>query len=247
MNSVLITGAGGGIGSVLCQSYVEAGYHVIGIDRREIDSPQFEFIQYDIATIHTEPTGFERFRKAVMERVGDDPLTTIVNNAAIQIVKPAEKLTWEDWQTTFDTNLFAPFFIIQAFLPELREHQGAVVNIASIHAHLTKREFAAYATSKGALLSMTRALALDLSPEVRVNAIIPAATDTPMLRAGFDGNMEAFDMLGQYHPLGRVASPTEVADVALFLSANGSSFITGSAIWVDGGIGGVLSDPIYAR
>jgi NAD(P)-dependent dehydrogenase (short-subunit alcohol dehydrogenase family) len=117
------------------------------------------------------------------------------------------------------------------------------VNIASIHATVTKPEFALYATSKGALIALTRSLAIELAPDVRVNAVIPAATDTPMLRDGFGDNVDGLPVLGDYHPLGRIAQPEEVAQVALFLAAPQASFVTGAMVNVDGGIGVCLHDP----
>jgi NAD(P)-dependent dehydrogenase (short-subunit alcohol dehydrogenase family) len=119
-----------------------------------------------------------------------------------------------------------------------------VVNVASIHAEVTKAGFAAYSTTKGALVALTRALALELAPAVRVNAILPAATDTAMLRAGFAGNQDGFAALDACHPLGRIARPDEIAALAAFLGSSQSGFLTGEAIRVDGGIGAVLHDPV---
>ena len=118
------------------------------------------------------------------------------------------------------------------------------MNVSSIHAFETKPHFVAYATSKGALLTLTRALAVELAPCVRVNAVIPSATDTGMLRAGFEGNPEGLAELGRYHPMGRIARPEEIAAVIAFLGSEAASFMTGSAISVDGGIGARLHDPI---
>lgn len=246
--TAIITGAMGGIGRSLCDVFAERGYQVIGVDKLpRAEGFVHDFVQYDIATLHTVPNAFEEFRQQVMELTGDNDLRVLVNNAAVQVVKNTDDLNWEDWELTFGTNVFAPFFLVRAFLPELRRSSGCVINMGSIHARLTKAEFTAYSTSKGALVSLTRAMALDLAPEVRVNAILPAATDTPMLRAGFADNPDGFRLLGEYHPLKRIALPEEVAKVAIFLSSEESSFVTGSTIWVDGGIGGVLNDPVFAR
>lgn len=246
MKSVLITGSYGGIGRVLCTEYKKAGYNVIGVDKQYVEDADYNFLHYNIRSIPDDPELFKKFKTEVREIAGDN-LSCIVNNAAVQILKKVDNLSWDDWEETFKVNLFAAFFLVQAFLPELRKNTGTVVNIASIHAQLTKAEFAAYSTSKGALISLTRALALDLAPEIRVNAVVPAATETPMLKASFEGNEKGYQLLGEYHPLRRIAKPEEVAKTALFLSSTQSSFISGSAIWVDGGIGGVLSDPVYAR
>lgn len=244
--TALITGALGGIGQSLCQAFRNGGYEVIGVDRAASPTDSAGVLGFDIAGLkRREPDavgGCERVRTLL-----DGKLDVIVNNAAVQVVKPVDELTSVDWDLTLDTNLLAPFFLVQEFLPELRHARGSVVNIASIHASVTKSQFTAYATSKGALVSMTRALAIELAPEIRVNAIIPAATDTPMLRAGFENNPAGLQALGLYHPLGRIADPAEIASVALFLASPAASFVTGSAINVDGGIGACLHDPVVAR
>jgi NAD(P)-dependent dehydrogenase (short-subunit alcohol dehydrogenase family) len=100
-----------------------------------------------------------------------------------------------------------------------------------------------YATSKAALVTLTRSLAVELAPEVRVNAVNPAATDTSMLRAGFKDNSTGLQILGDYHPLKRIAQPEEIAKVSLFLASPQASFMTGAIVNVDGGISGCLHDP----
>ncbi|MCP4156977.1 MAG: SDR family oxidoreductase [bacterium] len=247
MPNAVITGAAGGIGKALCDVFHAEGYRVIGIDKQEInESLPYRMKRFDISHIQRNPEETEEFYKEVEVLLGGK-LDVLINNAAVQVVKGIEEIEPGDWQETLDTNLLAPFWLIRHFLPHLRKVKGSVVNIASIHALLTKAKFSTYAVSKGALLTMTRALAVELAPDIRVNAIIPAATDTPMLRAGFKGNMEKMNELGECHPLGRIARPEEVAQTALFLAANQASFITGASIHVDGGIGSVLHDPIVAK
>ena len=145
---------------------------------------------------------------------------------------------------TLDTNLVAPFLLIQKLLPMLEASQGSVVNIASVHATVTKPEFVCYATSKAALVGMTRAMAVDLGPRLRLNAINPAATATPMLLAGFEGRPEALKELSKMHPLERIAEPQEIAQTALFLCSDKARFITGACWALDGGIGARLHDPV---
>jgi NAD(P)-dependent dehydrogenase (short-subunit alcohol dehydrogenase family) len=118
-----------------------------------------------------------------------------------------------------------------------------VVNIGSIHSALTKPRFTCYATSKAALGGLTRSLAVELGGTVRVNELNPAATDTPMLRAGFEGKPGAFERLAAVHPAGRIAAPDEVARAALFLTSDAASFINGESLRVDGGVGVRLHDP----
>jgi NAD(P)-dependent dehydrogenase (short-subunit alcohol dehydrogenase family) len=242
MKSALITGAMGGIGSVTCRVFRDAGYNVLAVDRRAGEFEGGHAIRFDIRDLHQRPDAAPEFLDRVRDLI-DGKLDVLVNNAAIQIVKPVDDLDVSDWDVTMETNLIAPFLLIKALLPELRAATGTVINVASIHAVATKPGFVAYATSKGALVALTRALAVELSPGVRVNAVIPAATDTPMLRAGFEGDPAGFEELGAMHPMGRIAAPEEVANVELFLAGDQATFITGSALHVDGGIGARLHDP----
>lgn len=247
MRSVIVTGAAGGIGKSLCEVFHSNGYRVIGIDKQEItETLPYRVLHFDISRIGKDKDETGAFYKEV-DVLLDGKLDVLVNNAAVQVVKGIADVDAVDWRETLDTNLLAPFWLIQRFLPFLRAAKGSVVNIASIHAMQTKARFSVYATSKGALVAMTRALAVELAPEIRINAIIPAATDTPMLRAGFGKNTEGLVRLGEYHPLGRIARAEEVAKVAFFLAGSDSSFITGSTLHVDGGIGAVLHDPVVAR
>lgn len=245
-NFVLITGAAGGIGRSLCEVFLTAGYKVIGVDKRKISKKNFITIQYDISNLGRKLPEEKEFLRNV-KNVTEGKLYAIVNNAAIQIIKPIDEINYEDWEETLNTNLLAPFWLIQTFREELKKNKGSIVNIASIHTYLSKATFTVYATSKGALVALTKVLSLELAPEIRINAIVPAATDTPMLRDGFKDNPDGLKKLGEYHPLGRIAKPEEVAKVALFLTSPDASFITGAVINVDGGIGNMLHDPILAR
>ena len=244
---VLVTGGLGGIGASLVETLSTSGYDVLSIDKE--DSPDqvgLNHLRFDIRTLALESASQVSLLETVRERFPGQQVAGIVNNAAVQILGAPEELTTSDFEVTFQTNVFAAFFITQAFLSDLKDQRGGVVNIGSIHSQLTKQHFSAYATSKGALVALTQSLAVDLAPDVRVNCVIPAATDTPMLRASFEDE-EAFKRLGEYHPLNRVAHPAEIGEVVKFLLGPQSSFITGSTIRVDGGIGNVLSDPVTIR
>lgn len=247
MKTVLVTGAAGGIGQAVCKVFSATGYVVIGVDRRKVEpQPSYPLLHFDISQLRYDTPKRAEFYQRVAELCGAK-LDTLVNNAAIQIVKPIEQIVAADWDETLETNLLAPFWLIQHLLPALRAARGSVINVASIHAVTTKAQFTTYATSKGALVTLTHALAIELAPEVRVNAVLPAATDTPMLRAGFSDNLAGLQALGAYHPLGRIAQPEEVAQVALFLASPQASFVTGATYHVDGGIGSCLHDPVVAR
>jgi NAD(P)-dependent dehydrogenase (short-subunit alcohol dehydrogenase family) len=242
MKTVIVTGAAGGIGSATCRAFQQAGYRVIGVDRRESSHwTDWEIVSFDIGCL-SDTAAAEAFVTDMHQRL-DGRLDALVNNAAVQVVKPFEALTIDDWNDSLQVNLLAPFWLVQKFVPLLRAASGSVINISSVHAEATKAHFAAYSTTKGALVSLTRALALELAPAVRVNAILPAATDTPMLRAGFDGREETLQDVADCHPMGRIARPEEIAALTLFLASAECRFMTGEALRVDGGIGGLLHDP----
>jgi NAD(P)-dependent dehydrogenase (short-subunit alcohol dehydrogenase family) len=242
MPYALITGACGGIGQALCDVFAENGYSVIGVDCRTDNSFKHYLIDFDITRLCKHGEDANPFLDQV-NRITEGKLDVLVNNAAVQVVKPFIQLTVVDWESTMGTNLMAPFWLIRLFYPYLKAARGSVVNIASIHANLTKKNFAAYATSKGALVTMTKALALELAPEVRINAILPAATDTPLLKDGFSENPAGLADLERYHPLGCIAAPLEIGQAALFLAGRNAGFITGAEVAVDGGIGACLHDP----
>jgi NAD(P)-dependent dehydrogenase (short-subunit alcohol dehydrogenase family) len=244
MKTALITGALGGIGQALCAEFQKAGYFVIGTDKRDGPCACDAFVNIDVRELYASSTAREKLVADVRAILGDKGLTVLVNNAATQVLNKTDDIQIADWDATLETNLIAPFLLLQALLPDLEKAKGSCVNIASIHSVATKPGFVCYATSKAALVGMTRALAVDLGPRVRVNAINPAATATPMLLAGFEGRSKEFDELAKKHPLERIAQPWEVAKTAIFLASEDAAFISGACLHIDGGIGGRLHDPV---
>lgn len=243
---VLITGAAGGIGRALVETFTSAGYRVFATDRgdRPVWLPaDVSYLQIDLAHLVNDAAYRSNCLAELRAALGGNPLHGLINNAAMQILAPTEELELDDWRATLDVNLSAPFILTQALLPELERTHGTVVNISSIHAALTKKRFVAYATSKAALSGMTRALAVDLGDRIRVNAIEPAAIHTEMLADGFRDNPQGLAQLEQYHPTGRIGQPTEVAKLALMLCDDALPFANGACIALDGGIRGRLHDP----
>ncbi len=237
---ILITGCNGGIGAALVQLFKQRDWRVAGTDRpgTMLDDCACDlFIPCDLSHPQAPSSIASALQAAGMA------VRALVNNAACQIVKPFEDITVADFQALTAVNIAAPYFLIQALLPVLHRQRGCVVNIGSIHARLSKPDFSLYALSKGALTTLTRALALELAPQVRVNAVLPAAVATPMLREGFAAQPEKLDALAACHPLQRIAEPAEVAEAVYFLVSDAASFMTGAIIAVDGGIGGRLYDP----
>lgn len=244
--AAIITGAAGGIGLALCRAFAEAGYHVIGSDQGERGEAMASYAHVPVDLNHfcTDENARDAAIAKIRDAIEGRELSVLINNAALQIVKPAEHLTVEDWSHTFNVNLVAPFLLTQAFLPELEAANGCVINIGSIHAVLTKPGFTAYATSKSALSGLTRSLAVELGRRIRINAISPAAIATPMLLEGFEGKDMALAELEGMHPVGRIGAPAEVAALALFLASDAAHFINGAEIGLDGGIRARLHDPV---
>ncbi|HOT53416.1 MAG TPA: SDR family oxidoreductase [Anaerolineaceae bacterium] len=244
---VLITGAAGGVGQAAVQLFSERGWRVIGVDRKEhpADFPADGlFLQTDIAL----PENIEMvFREASRFT---SRLDALVNNAAYQLAKPLVETTAEEWDLVMASNLRPAFLSAKFGHALLKAAGGAIVNVSSVHAVATSTGIAAYAASKGGMLALTRAVAIEFAPDnIRVNAVLPGAVDTPMLRAGFNrGHLAAGSEEEQLAALarktvnGRVAKPVEIATVIYFLADNTqSSFMTGQAVVVDGGATARLS------
>ena len=243
---VLITGAAGGIGSATAKVFASAGWHVVGVDKRETDDLQkvAYFIHADIS----ETDAPARILTQVSERHGR--LDALVNNAAIQICKPLVETTSEEWDLTMSSNVRSVFLLVRAAYALLKKSGGAIVNVGSVHAIATSAGLSAYAASKGALLALTRAMAIELGKDsIRVNAVLPGAVHTEMLRAGIerdhvqgDTGEDLIRTLGARHVMGRVGRPQEIGNAVLFLADNDqSSFMTGQALIVDGGATAKLS------
>lgn len=243
---VLITGVVGGIGGATAQVFSEDGWHVVGVDRQQADSLPgvAHFVHSDIS----DPGDMERIFAELTANEGQ--LDALVNNAAVQICKPLLETTAEEWDSVMSNNLRSVFLGVCLAHPLLRERKGAIVNVSSVHAIATSRNIAAYAASKGALLALTRAIALEFGAEgIRVNAVLPGAVDTGMLRAGLGrGHAKGATVedlvrgLGKKHVMGRVGRPEEIGRAILFLADNEqSSFMTGQSLIVDGGATARLS------
>jgi NAD(P)-dependent dehydrogenase (short-subunit alcohol dehydrogenase family) len=145
----------------------------------------------------------------------------------------------EEAQRVFAVNFFSTYAASQAALPFLRRSRGTIINISSMTAVLGQKNSAAYAASKGAQLSFTKALALEVAADgVRVNAVLPSNVDTPLMRAWANSLADpagALERIAALQPLGRMASPAEIGRVCLFLASDDASFITGQGIQADGG------------
>lgn len=243
-HTVLITGANGGIGQVMCASFLKADWKVIATDKDDSNASMADiYLSLDLKRLCRDSLYKEKKISQIQDDIGKIGLHALIHNAATQILAPVEQLTSDDWHNTMDTNLIAPFLLSQSLLPDLQKVRGSIINIASIHAQLTKPNFAAYATSKAALVGLTRSLAVELGDRIQVNAICPAAIVTPMLKQGFENNPLGLEQLAEFHPSGCLGTPEEVAQTARYLAETKTSFLNGAIIGLDGGIASRLHDP----
>lgn len=246
--AVMITGAAGGIGKATVNLFSDQGWRVIGVDRSSygdgFPKPGL-FIEADISESQEMAAIFNR------ASAFSDRLDVLVNNAAIQIAKPLLETSVEEWDAVMVSNLRAVFLAVKLAHPLFKvAGKGAIVNVSSVHAIATSANIAAYAASKGGMLALTRAMAIEFAPDnIRVNAILPGAVDTPMLRAGLSrghvgtGSLpERLENLANKTVIGRVGTPEEIAHAIYFLAdETQSSFMTGQALTVDGGATARLS------
>ncbi|NOQ38834.1 MAG: SDR family oxidoreductase [Anaerolineales bacterium] len=245
---VVITGASRGIGRAAWDIFAKNDWFVIGIGRSPMggDIPELGyFIQADVS--------YEKDWQKIKKETSDitDQLDAIVNNAAIQITKPILDTTVEEWDQVLNANLRSVFLSVKIMHPLLKAgNGGAIVNISSVHAVATSKEIAAYAASKGGMLALTRALAIELAPDnIRVNTVLPGAVDTEMLKAGLNRDhagggsaAQRLENLARKTVSGKIGTPEEIARAIYFLADNDqSSFITGQPLVIDGGATARLS------
>ncbi|MGR9235126.1 NAD(P)-dependent dehydrogenase (short-subunit alcohol dehydrogenase family) [Rhizobium leguminosarum] len=226
---IVITGAASGIGRVTARLFMEEGAKVILLDRNA-DALQTAFEGLDTVVAGVDITRDNEVVKVIAqaaETVGG--IDGVINAAGIMITGPTADLSPQSWRQVIDVNLSGTFFVIQACLPWLKSNDfSTVVNVASGAGLLPNAPgLAAYAASKGGVIALTKALAADLAPNIRVNCVCPGMVDTPMAD-GFRANV------GNY-ALKRIADPAEIARAMLFLTSSESSYVTGATLAVDGG------------
>jgi len=233
---VLITGAAGGMGKAMVRQFKAAGAIVCGTD---INTDGIEGADAVIAGSLTDKAFADGLPAAARETLGG--LNAVVNNAGLMRRGTITNATDEDFELSYAVNVEAPFRICRAAVPILEAAGGgAIVNIASCWGVHPGPGHPIYISTKAALASLTQCLGRDHAHQgIRVNAVCPNEVDTPMLRTGFQirglDPENAITELDQSVPLGRIAQPEDIADVAVFLASDDARYMCGALVEVNGG------------
>ena len=245
----VITGAGSGIGRASALEFAREGARVVVADinvagaqetvtQVEAHGGQALAVQADVAS----PDSVQHLVQATLEAFGQ--VQVLFNDAAIQVNKTIEDTTVEEWNREIAVNLGGIFLCSKFFLPHLRRTKGCIINMASVNGFFVEPMCAGYCATKGGIIALTKAMAIDHGKEgIRVNCICPGYIDAGLAWGYFEAQPDpkaARAAAGKLHALWRIGQPEEVGRVAVFLASDDASFMTGSAVVVDGGIGSGL-------
>jgi NAD(P)-dependent dehydrogenase (short-subunit alcohol dehydrogenase family) len=239
---VLITGGTRGIGFGIAQAFIESGARVAinGKTSQSVsaaleklnNNDQLIAAPGDVGTV----AGCELAVKTAVDAFGG--LDIVVNSAGIGAGRPIEDCDEQMWDDHVDVNLKGTFFVCRAAIPELRKSNGNIVNIASDAGLIGVPGITVYCGSKGGVVNMSRAMALEIAPDVRVNCICPGYVDTDMIRLSVKKRADpeaAWQKMIDYAPLKRITTPAEIAAGVMYLASDEACFVTGVALPIDGG------------
>lgn len=235
--AALVTGVSRGIGAGIARRFAEEGARVLGVSRTPPPSDLATAITWRRADVVRDADVRDAVRTAA-EAFGR--LDVVVNNAAVEHEGTVEETSLEEWSEVMDVNVRGVFLTSKHAMPHLRRSRGSVINIASVDGLWAEPGLAAYCASKGAVLALTRAMAVDHGPDgIRCNSICPSYVATEMLeqfyRAQPDPEGARAGAAGM-HPLRRISEVEDIAHAAVFLASDEASFITGQSLVVDGGL-----------
>ena len=230
----IVTGGSKGIGYSIAERFLKEGAKVIICSRNKSELSKAaaklgcDFHQLDVSDSSGVNSMSEWFSKE------HGKLDILVNNAGL--IRPGRitKTTEEDWDLQINVNLKGPYLMSNNFLPHMN-NRGAILNISSTVGLRAMKGAAAYCASKGGVVNLTRAMALDLAGKIRVNCICPAVVDTPMVDERVQAGSVSREVLDNVQPIGRMGKPEEIAAMALHLCGPEAEWTTGSIITVDGG------------
>jgi 2-keto-3-deoxy-L-fuconate dehydrogenase len=237
----LVTGGASGIGEATCRELARAGAHVFIADVNYEEAKALAARIGNATPLHLDVTRRESIQAAVS---GIESLDILVNNAGIAHVGDIAHVEPEDFDRVMEVNVKAVYLVTRGFLPLLLAVQGrlgCIVNIGSIAGQVGLKQRFAYCTSKGAVLAMTRQLAVEYAKELRVNCICPGTVQTPFV----EGYLEKYHAhekdkiraeLNARQPVGRLGQPEEIASLVRYVCSDEAAFMTGALLAIDGGL-----------
>ena len=235
----LVTGGAQGIGQGIAERFVEAGAAVAILDINGEGAREVARGLGRALALEGDVADEEQVKAAVAQTVARlGSLDVLVNNAGIEISGTVAEMSSETWDRVLAVNLRGAFLCSKYAIPHMRGRGGAIVNISSVHAFHSYPHEPAYDASKSGMLGLTRTMALDHGKDgIRVNAICPGYIRTPLLERWFSelpNPEETMREVLKHHPLGRIGTPRDIADAALFLASEAASFVSGAYLVVDG-------------
>jgi meso-butanediol dehydrogenase / (S,S)-butanediol dehydrogenase / diacetyl reductase len=246
---VVVTGAGSGIGRASAKEFAQEGARVVIADINLAGAretlQQIEAAGGSASAVETDVSQPDSVQALVTRTVElHSQVHVLFNNAAIQVNKTVEDTTTDEWNREIAVNLGGVFLCSKYFLPHLRRTRGNIINMASVNGFFVEPMCAGYCATKGAIIALTKAMAIDHGKEgVRVNCICPGYIDAGLAWGYFEAQTDpeaARRAAGKLHALWRIGRPEEVGRLATFLASDEASFMTGSAVVVDGGFGSGL-------
>jgi NAD(P)-dependent dehydrogenase (short-subunit alcohol dehydrogenase family) len=246
---VVVTGSGSGIGRSTAICFAREGAIVVVADidlgAAEETMQMIRQLQGEAVAKKTDVSDPDSVVALVSFVISTySAIHALVNNAAIQVNKTAEDTSFEEWNRQLAINLGGVFLCSKYFLPHLRETKGSIVNMSSVNGFFVEPTCAGYCATKAGIIGLTKAMAIDHGHQgIRVNCICPGYIDAGLAEGYFQSQAnpaQAREEAGKLHALWRIGKPEEVGKVAVFLSGEDASFITGASIVVDGGFGSGL-------
>ena len=248
--TAIVTGGASGIGAASALALARKGANIVIVD---INADKAKSMEEEIKSLGvkgkacvldiTDSMNTAAVAQIALEHFGR--IDFLCCSAGLQTYGTVETTDEALWDKTMDVNLKSMFLMAKVCVPEiLKQGGGAIVNITSVQGFRCQKNVLAYATSKGAVIAMTRAMALDYAAHnIRVNCICPGSIDTPMLRYGAGQHGPVEEVLkewGNHHPIGRIGLPEEIANTVVFLMSEQAKFMVGQPVVVDGGLTSVI-------